>query len=135
MIGLSLCIFPFIFKEKIMIKSIHMLFILLSVGGFISRIMLAEFKPALLQLKVAKIAPHVIDTVLLLSGITLVFQGNWMAGEYGWILTKFIMLLVYVGFGVMAMRSTGIKRWGAFAGALACFGYILSVAITKHGFI
>ena len=118
-----------------MIKSIHMLFILLSVGSFISRIMLAEFKPDILRAKVLKIAPHVIDTILLLSGITLVFQGNWMAGEYGWIMTKLVMLIAYIGFGVMAMRSTGLKRWGAFVLALACFSYIISVAVTKHGFI
>lgn len=123
-----------ILREK-MIKSIHMLFILLSVGGFITRIMLAEFKPDILRAKVLKIAPHVIDSVLLLSGITLVFQGNWMAGEYGWIITKVIMLIAYIGFGVMAMRSTGLKRWAGFILALACFGYILSVAVTKHGFI
>ena len=117
-----------------MIK-LHMLFILLSVGSFISRIMLAEFKPEILRARVLKIAPHIIDTILLLSGITLVFQGNWMAGEYGWIMTKLVMLIAYIGFGVMAMRSTGIKRWGAFVMALACFGYIISVAVTKHGFI
>lgn len=118
-----------------MIKSIHMLFIVLSVGSFITRIILAEVKPEVLRAKVMKITPHVIDTILLLSGITLVFQGNWMAGEYGWIITKLVMLIAYIGFGVMAMRSRGIKRWGAFVLALACFGYILSVAITRHGFI
>ena len=118
-----------------MLKDTHMLFILLSVGSFITRIMLAQFKPAWLQPKLAKIAPHVIDTILLLSGIGLVFQGNWMAGEFGWILTKLVMLIAYIGFGVMAMRSTGIKRWGAFVLALVCFGYIISVAVTKHGFI
>ena len=118
-----------------MLKSIHMLFILLSVGSFISRIMLAQFNPDTLRIKVLKIAPHVIDTILLLSGIGLVFQGNWMAGEYGWIISKLVMLIAYIGFGVMAMRSTGIKRWIAFVLALTCFGYILSIAITKHGFI
>lgn len=118
-----------------MLKSLHMLFILLSVGGFITRIMLVQFKPAWLQPKIAKIAPHVIDTVLLLSGIGLVFQGNWMAGEYGWILSKLVMLCAYIGFGVMAMRCTGLKRWAAFVIALACFGYILVIAISKHGFI
>jgi uncharacterized membrane protein SirB2 len=35
----------------------------------------------------------------------------------------------------VAMRSVGIKRWGAFILALVCFGYIISVAVTKHGFI
>lgn len=118
-----------------MLKSIHMLFILLSVSSFIARIMFAQFKPDILRFKVLKIAPHVIDTILLLSGIALVFQGNWMAGEFGWILTKLVMLIAYIGFGVMAMRSTGAKRWGAFVLALVCFGYIISVAVTKHGFI
>ncbi len=121
--------------ENIMIKHIHLLFIVLTISSFIIRILLAEFKPEILSAKVLKIAPHVIDTILLLSGIALVFQGNWMAGEHGWILSKFVMLLVYVGLGVMAMRSSGIKRWIAFVGALAVFGYILSVAISKHGFI
>jgi len=118
-----------------MLKSIHMLFILLSVSSFISRIMLAQFKPDILRIKALKIAPHVIDTILLLSGIALVFQGNWMAGEFGWIMTKLVMLIAYIGFGVMAMRSTGAKRWCAFVLALVCFGYIISVAVTKHGFI
>jgi uncharacterized membrane protein SirB2 len=118
-----------------MLKDTHMLFILLSVGSFIARIMLVQLKPAWLQPKIAKIAPHVIDTILLLSGIGLVFQGNWMAGEYGWILTKLVMLIAYIGLGVVAMRSVGIKRWGAFILALVCFGYIISVAVTKHGFI
>lgn len=118
-----------------MLKSLHMLFILLSVGGFIIRIMLVQFKPAWLQPKLAKIAPHVIDTILLLSGIGLVFQGNWLAGEFGWIISKIIMLVAYIGFGVMAMRSTGIKRWVGFVLALASFGYILTIAISKHGFV
>ncbi len=108
-----------------MIKSQHMLFILLSISSFIIRIMLAEFKPALLQAKIAKIAPHVIDTLLILTGLTLVFQGNWLAGEYGWIISKIIILLAYIGLGIGAMRSTGMKRWSYFAGALACFGYML----------
>lgn len=118
-----------------MLKSIHMLFILLSVGSFISRVVLAEFKPELLRAKILKIMPHVIDTILLLTGVSLVFQGNWMAGEFGWILTKLVMLVAYIGFGVVAMRSVNMRRWGAFVIALACFGYILSVAITKQGFI
>lgn len=118
-----------------MLKSIHMLFIILSVSSFIIRIMLVQFKPAWIQPKIAKIAPHIIDTILLMSGVGLVFQGNWMAGEFGWIISKIIMLCVYVGFGVIAMRSTGIKRWLAFLLALTSFGYILFIAISKHGFI
>lgn len=115
---------------------IHVIFVLLSFISFITRVALSQFKPEVLTLKVFKIAPHVIDTLLLVSGITLVINGNWIAsGNYGWIISKFLVLLAYVGLGVFTMRSTGTKRWLAFAGALACYGYILSVAITKHGFL
>jgi len=118
-----------------MIKSIHLLFILLSISSFLSRIFLAEFKPQLLQIKFIKIAPHVIDTLLILSGLTLVFQSNWLAGDYGWIISKFIVLVAYVGLGVAAMHSHGIRRWSFFTAALSCFGYIIYIAVSKHGFI
>jgi len=118
-----------------MIKLIHIVFIFSSFISFTGRIALSVFKPSLLQNKLIKIAPHVIDTLLLLSGITLVVQGNWLAGEFGWILSKFILLVAYIGFGVMAMRCSGIKRWIAFAAAVACFISIFIIAITKQGFI
>lgn len=116
--------------------AIHIIFALSSIISFVGRVALSEFKPQLLSGKIFKIAPHVIDTVLLVSGITLVINGGWIAsGEYGWIISKFIALLIYIGLGVLVMRSTGLKRWSAFAGALLCYGYILSVAVTKHGFL
>ncbi len=118
-----------------MIKLIHLIFIVTSFASFNARIAFSVFKPGILQNKIIKIAPHVIDTLLLLSGITLIFQGNWLAGEYGWIISKFILLLGYIAFGVMAMRMEGAKRWLAYTAAIACFVYIFVIAITKHGFI
>ena len=118
-----------------MIKSIHLVFIIASFVSFSGRMALSAFKPEWLQNKILKIAPHIIDTILLLSGITLVIQGNWLEGEYGWILSKFVLLLGYIAFGVMAMRFKGIKRWIAFAAAIACYVFIFIIAITKHGFI
>jgi len=118
-----------------MIKSIHLIFILASFVSFSGRMALSVLKPEWLQNKILKIAPHVIDTVLLLSGITLVIQGNWLDGEYGWIVSKFILLLGYIAFGVMAMRFKGIKRWVAFTAAIAFYVSIFIIAITKNGFI
>ncbi len=118
-----------------MIKSIHLIFIFSSFISFTGRMALSVLKPSLLQNKFLKIAPHVIDTLLLLSGITLVFQGNWLNGEFGWIISKLILLLGYVAFGVMAMRFSGIKRWIAFTAAISCFIAIFITAITKNGFI
>ncbi len=118
-----------------MIKLIHFIFIFTSLGSFVGRMGVSAFKPDLLKNKFLKVAPHIIDTILLLSGITLVIQGNWIAGEYGWILSKVILLLAYIAFGVMAMRCKGVKRWVAFVGAIASFISIFVIAITKNGFI
>jgi len=118
-----------------MIKSIHLVFIFSSFISFSGRMALSVFKPALLQNKIIKIVPHVIDTLLLISGITLVIQGNWLDGEFGWIISKLILLLGYIGFGVLAMRLKGMNRWVAFIAALICFIAIFITGITKNGFI
>lgn len=118
-----------------MIKLIHIVFIFSSFISFTGRIALSVFKPELLQNKIFKIAPHIIDTFLLVSGITLVISGNWIEGEYGWILSKIILLFGYVGLGVVAMRSSGIKRWISFVAAIICFISIFVIGISKNGFI
>ena len=117
-----------------MIKLIHLIFILTSLASFIARIALSVFKPGILKNKIIKIAPHIIDTVLLVSGITLVIQGNWLDGEFDWILSKLILLLIYIILGVMAMRFSDYKRWLAFTGAIMCYIFIFLIAITKNGF-
>ncbi|MFZ2727861.1 MAG: SirB2 family protein [Methylococcaceae bacterium] len=113
-----------------MLKMIHMSFVLLSVVSFIGRIYLSEINSPLMQQKIMAIAPHIINGILLLSGITLAFQGEW--ATHGWLAAKVIVLFGYVGLGIIAIKSTGTKRWQAFAGALACFVYIAMVAVTKN---
>lgn len=115
-----------------MLKIFHLTFVLLSLSTFVGRVTLSEIRPEMLKQKALKIAPHVIDTCLLLSGIALVIQGHWLSAEYGWIVAKIIALCGYIGLGVMVMHNTGAKRWLAFAGAMVCFAYIGIVAVTKN---
>lgn len=115
-----------------MIKIFHLSFVLLSVVSFVSRVVLSETRPAMLKQKLLKIIPHAIDTVLLLSGIALVFQGQWLATEHGWIIAKLFALLGYIGLGIITMRNRGTTRWLAFTGTMACFVYIGIVAVTKN---
>jgi uncharacterized membrane protein SirB2 len=117
-----------------MIKILHLSFILISLSSFVGRLVLSETRPELLKLKILKITPHIIDTLLLLSGITLVIQGAWLSTEYSWIIAKITALIFYIGLGVVTMRTRGTKRWLAFAGAMACFVYIGIVAVTKDPF-
>jgi uncharacterized membrane protein SirB2 len=115
-----------------MLKHIHLLFVALLVVSFVGRVVIAEFRPAALSQKWLRIVPHVLDTLLLLSGIALVFQGNWLAADYGWIVAKILVLSVFIGFGMLAMRKVGKVRLLAFAGALICLLYITEVAISKQ---
>jgi uncharacterized membrane protein SirB2 len=115
-----------------MIKILHLSFVLLSVSGFIVRVILTKTHPRLLKLKTARTVPHVIDTLLLISGLVLVFQGNWLSRPYGWIIAKLAGLFGYIGFGMIAMRQRGPIKWLAFAGALGCLIYISRVAVTKQ---
>ncbi len=114
---------------------IHITFVLISFFSFIIRVILLTFQSRLLKNKFFKITPHIIDTLLLLSGITLVIQGQWLTGEYSWVITKLIIIFIYIGLGVMVMRSVGIKRWLAFIATLSCYGYIIAIAVSKQSFL
>jgi len=115
-----------------MIKILHLSFIFLSLISFIGRVTLLQLTPQYLQIKFIKIAPHIIDTLLLVSGITLVIQGDWYEKEFTWLIAKVVILLVYIGLGVVTMRKNGMVRWIAFIGALSCYAYIAMVAMTKN---
>ncbi len=115
-----------------MLKHIHLLFVALLVVSFVGRVILAEFKPAIMRQKWLKIAPHVFDTLLLLSGLALVIQGNWLMGDYDWLVAKILVLLIFIGLGVLAMRNDGKTRWLAFAGAMVCLLFIAGVAVSKQ---
>lgn len=115
-----------------MLKILHLSLVLLAVSGFIVRVILSETHPHRLKHKTARILPHIIDTLLLISGLVLVFHGHWLSRPYGWLIAKLIGLFGYIGFGAITMRRRGPVKWLAFAGALGCLAYIGQVAVTKQ---
>lgn len=117
-----------------MLKHIHLLFVALVTIGFLGRVALAQYRPEMLQQKWIKLSPHILAGLLLLTGIGLVFQGNWLANSYGWIVAKLILMFVFIGLGLMTMREQGQKRWIAFGAALFCLFYIVKVAFAKQVF-
>jgi uncharacterized membrane protein SirB2 len=88
--------------------------------------------PARLRDRWVRIAPHVIDTVLLVSALWLAWQLG-AQGTRGWLAAKIAGLAVYIVLGTIALRrgKTRGVRLAAFVAALATFGYIGSVAVTK----
>lgn len=112
-------------------KTLHLLFVVLSLASFLGRVALSQFRPEVLQLKWVNIAPHVISGLLLLTGVSLAFD---YPGDHGWIAAKLVALIGYVGLGIMTLKRTDITRWYAFGGALLLFAYIAKVAVTKSIF-
>ncbi|MCB1664765.1 MAG: SirB2 family protein [Pseudomonadales bacterium] len=116
-----------------LIKIIHMSCAMISVLGFLARGILKINESPLVEKKLVKVLPHIIDTVLLVSAITLVV----MSGQYPWVApwvgAKIVGLIVYIGLGVVVMRTAKTKqaRIIAFVLALATAAYIFMVAGTK----
>ena len=51
-----------------------------------------------------KVLPHVISTILLVSGIALAVHLSMSPGNQPWLMAKIIGLIVYVGLGVAAFK-------------------------------
>jgi uncharacterized membrane protein SirB2 len=114
------------------IKLVHVGAAALSIAGFALRGAWMLRSPQRLRERWVRIVPHAIDTVLLASALWLAWQLG-AEGTRGWLWAKLIALLVYIGLGTIALKrgKTHGVRVAAFAGALATFAYIVSVAIAK----
>ncbi len=76
--------------------------------------------------------PHVVDSLFLMTGVLLAVTIDQYPWTVSWLAAKLCGLLVYILFGMAAMSvsSRGL-RITAFAAAVACYGWILSVARLK----
>jgi uncharacterized membrane protein SirB2 len=90
----------------------------------------------LLQQKWVRIAPHVIDTLLLASAIGLAVWSHQYPGQQPWLTVKLVALLGYIVLGSIALKRGRTKgqRQAALVAALALFLYIGMVAVTKRPF-
>ena len=86
-----------------------------------------------LQLKWVKVAPHIIDTCLLLSAISLAILLQISPFVHEWLMVKITGLVVSIVLGTVALKRGKTKaiRTSAFVLALLTFGYIAKVAVTK----
>ena len=115
-------------------KNIHVGCVILSLGGFAARGALMLAGSPVLHARFVRIAPHVVDTVLLASALWLA----WIIRQYpfvdGWLTAKVVGLVVYIVLGAIALRRRSVA---AFVAAAATAFYIVSVALTHdpRGFL
>lgn len=115
------------------VKTIHQGAVALSVTGFFARGLGSLLGAAWTGGPMARTLPHVVDSVLLASALLLAWTLRITPTQAPWLLAKIIGLLVYIGLGVVALRPgrPAPVRAAAWVAALATFGWIVSVAVTK----
>ena len=115
------------------LKAVHVACAILSISGFALRGILMLADSPLLAARFARVAPHVVDTVLLASALWL----SALIGQYpfaqGWLTAKVLALIAYIVLGTVALKRARGKaaRAVAFALALCAAAYIVSVALTR----
>ncbi|GGQ17961.1 SirB2 family protein [Shewanella litoralis] len=113
------------------VKHSHMLLVALSVTFFIVRFVLHLRQSPIMEKKFVKVAPHVIDTFLLLSGFTLCFMIKQYPFVDPWMTEKIICVVAYIALGIMALKSNRNKlfKFFAFIGAI---GWVVLAAKLAH---
>jgi uncharacterized membrane protein SirB2 len=116
----------------IALKHLHLTFVALALLIFFVRGVLLFIHSPLLNKKLLKIAPHIINTIMLVSGILLAVSLGMKPGEHPWLMAKLIGLVIFIilGVGAFKVRNVLLQKilW---VDALVVFAYIVSVAITK----
>jgi uncharacterized membrane protein SirB2 len=113
------------------VKHTHMMLVAMSVIFFIVRFVLHLRQSRIMEIKFVKVAPHVIDTFLLLSGFTLCFMIKQYPFVDPWMTEKIICVAAYIALGIMALKSNRNKlfKFFAFIGAI---GWVVLAAKLAH---
>ena len=117
----------------VFLKLLHVSCALASIAGFALRGYWMVGDNPLLQHRVAKVLPHVIDTLLLCSALALLFVLHLSPLTQPWLSAKITALVLYIGLGMVALRFGQSKKIKVSAWLLALLmaGYMVSVAYSK----
>lgn len=115
------------------LKHLHVTCVVLSGLGFCLRGWWMLGESPLRQHVLTRVLPHVVDTLLLGSALTMA----WMSGQYpfvnGWLTAKLFGLFAYILLGMMALKRgrTLAIRARYLGAALLAYAYIVGVALTR----
>lgn len=114
-------------------RTIHIAFAVLTIISFTLRGMWMLMDSPLLLSKPARIVPHIIDTLLLFSGIVLVINYTSYHHGYGWLLAKLAAIILYIVTGAIALKygKTRMIRIMALTVSYCLLVVIVSLALTR----
>jgi uncharacterized membrane protein SirB2 len=120
--------------DYLAVRHMHMGLAALSGSFFLLRRVWMLRASPLLQQRWVRIAPHVIDTLLLASAFFLMFVSGQYPFAQPWLGAKVCALVLYIVLGTVALKRgrTARVRALAFGGAVLAFAYIAAVAVTRQ---
>lgn len=114
------------------IKLAHALLALISGLGFAWRGYVRLVLNRKLRHRLLRIAPHVLDTLLLLTGASLWSIMRFSPLAPAWFGLKLALVVVYIGLGMLAFRARAQARaMLLYLAALSCFFTIAWLALFK----
>ncbi|MDH5534575.1 MAG: SirB2 family protein [Betaproteobacteria bacterium] len=119
--------------DYVFLKAAHVICAALSYTLFFVRGVWMIRSSPLLARRWVRIAPHVIDTVLLASAIAMLVLLSVNPFSTPWLAAKLVGLVAYIALGMVALRRGRTRggRIAAWVAAQAVFFYMVAVALTK----
>ena len=116
-----------------LLKHLHLSTIALTLMLFVLRGIWMMAESPRLQARWVRIVPHINDSLLLASGISLAVLTRQYPLVNGWLTAKFFALILYIVLGTIALKRgrTYGQRMAAWIAALLVFGYMVAVAVTR----
>lgn len=117
----------------LLLRDLHVLLAGTSIAGFALRGALMLRGSPVLGTRWVRTAPHVLDTALLLSGVTLAVGLGVSPLEQPWLAAKLAAIAAYVVLGSVALRRGRTPRVRALALVLALLaaGYVVVTALGR----
>ena len=118
----------------LILKTLHISCAVISYTLFFLRGIWMLNDAAVMRQRWVRIAPHIVDTLLLTSAIALAYRIEQYPFVDAWLTAKVLALLLYIVLGSVALkyaktRTTRILAWLV---AQTVFGYIVLVAINHN---
>ena len=119
------------------VKNLHITFAAISGSFFLLRGIWMLLDSRMLQQRWVKVVPHLVDTLLLTSALTLVFWSGQYPFVQAWLTAKVLALVAYIGLGTIALKRVRTKavKTTALLAALAVFAYIVAVALRRQAMV
>lgn len=116
-----------------LLKQLHLTTLVVTFALFVLRGVWMMAGSPRLHARWVRIVPHLNDSLLLASGISLAMLTRQYPLVNGWLTAKFFALILYIVLGTLALKRgrTRSQRIAAWIAALLVFGYMVAVAVAR----